>query len=199
MNNVHLVLVDLNENLVGAWRQMFRHAPDIDIVHGSIFDQDVDAIVCPTNARGYMNGGLDAQVKHHLGARIESRLQEHIAGHYEGIMPVGHAACLTTGEAQPAYLISTVTMFNDAEDISDTRNPLLACAAAFQAVHMQRLEAPDCILSVAITGLGTGTGNVAPGVCAEMMWTAYDLFSHSGFASFEDVANALSDRFGALN
>ena len=47
-----------------------------------------------------------------------------------------------TGAVAPAYLISTPTMTASSEDISDTLNVALACAAAFQAVHMQNAREP---------------------------------------------------------
>ena len=52
------------------------------------------------------------------------------------------AACVLTGRPQPRFLISTPTMTKSSEDISDSLNVALACAAALQAVHMQNAKEP---------------------------------------------------------
>ena len=60
MNSVpRVVLVDVNFEVVRAWRTAFAADPDVEVVHGSILDQDVDAWVTPTNSRGRMDGGVD--------------------------------------------------------------------------------------------------------------------------------------------
>ena len=45
-------------------------------------------------------------------------------------------------------------MVTSSEDVSDTMNVALACAAAFQAVHMQNAREPGSIASIALPGLG---------------------------------------------
>ncbi len=195
---VKVILVDVNPKMVQAWRATFEENPEVDIVDGSMLNQTVSAWVSPTNARGSMDGGLDAIIKNFLGAPIEKRLQQEIAKVYHGLMPVGYATCVPTMMAIPKFLISTPTMVASSEDVSDTLNVALACAAAFQAVHMQNAKEPGSIRSVALPGLGANTGKVPVEICADLMWTGYDLFRRREFTDFQEMRAALEERLGDL-
>jgi O-acetyl-ADP-ribose deacetylase (regulator of RNase III) len=193
-----VVLVDINPKVVQAWKAAFEDTPEVKIVRGSILDQEVDAWVTPTNARGSMDGGVDAIIKRHLGAQIEKRVQQAIARLYQGMMPVGYATCVATDAATPRFLISTPTMVRSSEDISDTLNVALACAAAFQAIHIQNAHQPGSITSVALPGLGAATGQVPVRVCANLMWTGYTLFNDYEFRDFDAMRDALQEQLGGL-
>lgn len=196
---VRVTLVDINPKMVGAWRATFEENPEVEIVQGSMLEQPVSAWVSPTNSRGSMDGGLDAVIKKQLGAAIETALQQQIIRRHGSLMlPVGHAVCTPTGRPQPGYLISTPTMVGSSEDISDTLNVALACAAAFQAVHMQNAAAPGSVRSVALPGLGANTGQVPVEICADLMWTAYQLFREREFQDFGAMRVALEEMLGDL-
>jgi O-acetyl-ADP-ribose deacetylase (regulator of RNase III) len=195
------VLVDINPKMIEAWRATFEEDPDVAVVPGSMLDQWVDAWVTPTNARASMDGGLDGVIKGHLGPAIERRVQAEVRRLYGGLLPVGHATCVPTGmsASRPAFLISTPTMVASSEDISDTLNVALACAAAFQAVHMQNARAPGSIGSVALPGLGANTGRVPVEICADLMWTGYNLFRRRAFDDFAAMRAALEEELGDLD
>jgi O-acetyl-ADP-ribose deacetylase (regulator of RNase III) len=196
---VKVVLVDINPKMVEAWRDTFEENPEVEILDGSMLDQAVSAWVTPTNSKGSMDGGLDAVIKKKLGAGIEARVQKEIARLYGGFMPLGHATCVETGVTRPPYLISTPTMTASSQDISDTLNVALACAAAFQAVHMQNSRHGGSIRSVALPGLGANTGKVPVEICADLMWTSYNLFREQEFSSFTDMRAALEEQLGDLS
>src|SRR5262249_6528821 len=146
--------------MVKAWKETFEENPEVVVVHGSMLVQNVSAWVTPTNSKASMDGGLDGVIKKHFGDNIEARIQKEIARLYGGVLPVGHATCVPTGRPAPSYLISTPTMHASSEDISDSLNVALACAAALQAVAMQNSREPGSIRSVALPGLGANTGKV---------------------------------------
>ena len=106
---LRVVLVDTNPRVVQAWQGAFAENPEVEIVRGSILHQDVDAWVTPTNARGRMDGGVDAVIKRHLGACIQNRVQREIAHQHGGLMPVGYATCVPAGTDRPRYLMGTGT------------------------------------------------------------------------------------------
>src|SRR3954469_6820512 len=193
-----VVLVDINPKMIAAWRSTFEENPEVDIVEGSMLAQRADAWVTPTNARASMDGGLDAAIKGHLGAAIEKRVQSEIRRQFGGLLAVGHATCAPTGTARPSYLISTPTMAGSSEDISDTLNVALACAAAFQAVHMQNAREPGSIQSVAMPGPGADPGRVPVEICADLMWTGYNLFRRRAFDDFVAMRAALEGEVGDL-
>ncbi|MGF1580289.1 MAG: macro domain-containing protein [Gemmataceae bacterium] len=196
---IQIVLVDINSKMVGAWEDTFEDNPEVQIVEGSMLNQQVDAWVTPTNSRGSMDGGLDAVIKNHFGNVIQTRVQQEIAKQFGGLMPVGHATCVPTGVASPKYLISVPTMISSSEDISDTMNVALACAAAFQMVHMQNEREEGSIRSVALPGLGAATGQVPVEICADLMWTGYNTFLNTRFKSFAAMREQIEDQLDDLN
>jgi O-acetyl-ADP-ribose deacetylase (regulator of RNase III) len=193
-----IVLVDINPKMIAAWRSTFEENPEVEIVSGSMLAQVVDAWVTPTNSKASMDGGLDAAIKGHFGPAIERRVQAEIRRQFGGLLAVGKATCVSTGAARPAFLISTPTMAASSEDISDTLNVALACAAAFQAIHMQNAREPGSVQSVALPGLGANTGRVPVEICADLMWTGYNLFRRRAFDDFAEMRTALQEELGDL-
>jgi O-acetyl-ADP-ribose deacetylase (regulator of RNase III) len=191
-----VVLVDVNRAVTAAWEAAFADVPEVEIVRGSIVLRKTDAWVTPTNSLGRMDGGVDAVINRHFGGRIQALVQTEIGKRYGGTMPVGSATCVPTGGLRPRFLISTPTMVKSAEDVSDTLNVAMACAAAFQAVHVQNLAEPGSIESVAIPGLGASTGRVPPRVCANLMWTAYELFREYVFKDYDTLRTAVLTELG---
>ena len=214
---ISLTLVDVNVRLVAAWRDAFADAPEVRVAHGSILQQPTDAWVTPTNARGSMDGGLDAVMKRYFGAAVEQRVRREITQHFRGHLPVGAATCVSTAGLwtpptgpRPLYLISAPTMSGSSEDVSRTLNVAWAFAAALQAAHQQNMVtcgAGDTgeygpgeagVYSLAVPGLGSRTGQVPPAECARQMRLAYDLFrGHDfGFDSFDAMRDALTTHLG---
>ena len=89
-------------------------------------------------------------------------------------------------------------MTGSSEDVSDTMNVALACAAAFQAVNLQNAREPGSIRSVAIPGLGANTGRVPVEICADLMWSGFSLFRRRSFADFAEMRKALQEELGDL-
>jgi O-acetyl-ADP-ribose deacetylase (regulator of RNase III) len=182
-----VVLSDVNAKVVQAWQSAFADTPEVQIVKGSILDQRVDAWVSPTNSQGRMDGGVDAVIKRHLGAGIQLRVQHAIRDGFDGTLPIGSAVCVPSGAANPKYLISTPTMTQSVQNVRETLNVALACAAAFQAIHAQNAAEPGSITSVALVGMGAATGKVPPQVCANLMWAGYTLFHEYAFADYDEL------------
>ncbi|MFD5140667.1 macro domain-containing protein [Streptomyces sp. NPDC058378] len=188
---VRVVLTDLSSDVVEAWRAAFADTPEVEIRKGSILDETVDAWVSPTNSRGRMDGGTDAAIKRHLGAGIQLRVRRAIRDGFGGSLPVGSAVCVPSGAVNPKFLIPTPTMEGSSQNVSETLNVALACAAAFQAIHRQNREAPGSIGSVALVGMGARTGRVPARVCANLMWTGYTLFNDHRFEDFDDLRSTI--------
>lgn len=195
---VRVKLVDVNPKMIAAWRESFEGNPEVEIIQGSMLEQPVSAWVTPTNAKASMDGGLDGVIKRQLGASIEKKVQGEVKRLYGGTMPVGTATCVETGADQPRFLISTPTMVGSSDDISASLNVALACCAAFQMVHMHNTEHGGQIRSIALPGLGAATGRTPVEICADLMWTAYNLFREKEFASFAEMRAALEEILGDL-
>ncbi|KPI33660.1 NAD:arginine ADP-ribosyltransferase ART [Actinobacteria bacterium OV450] len=195
---LRVVLTDVNERVVKAWRAAFADTPEIEIRRGSILDEDVDAWVTPTNSLGRMDGGVDAVIKRHLGSGIQLRVRRAIRDRFAGILPVGSAVCVPSGATVPRYLISTPTMVQSSENVRDTLNVALACAAAFQAVHRQNRRVPGSIRSVALVGMGAQTGRVPARVCANLMWTGYTLFQDHCFEDDDQLRATITAQLDGI-
>ncbi|RAJ40100.1 O-acetyl-ADP-ribose deacetylase (regulator of RNase III) [Kitasatospora sp. SolWspMP-SS2h] len=195
---LRVVLTDLNPDVVAAWRAAFAGTPGVEVRTGSILDVDVDAWVTPTNSRGRMDGGLDAVIKRHLGAGIQLRVQRAIRDGHGGELRVGSAVCVPSGAAVPRFLISTPTMRTSGQDVSQTLNVALACAAAFQAVHRQNAATPGSIASVALVGLGAQTGQVPARICANLMWTGHSLFQDHEFTDDDELRATVTGQLDDL-
>lgn len=194
-----LVLVDVDPNVVVAWQATFEDCPEVEIVEGSILDQKVDAWVTPTNSRGNMNGGLDAVIRGYLGDRIQIKVHAGIGKIPGWKLSLGRAVCVKTGRRWPRYLISTPTMHDAAQDVSDTLNVAMACAAALHAARQEQLRSPGCLETLAMPGLGASTGRVPPETCATLMWMAYRLCRDRDFASYDELRRALEAELGQLD
>jgi O-acetyl-ADP-ribose deacetylase (regulator of RNase III) len=193
-----VVLTDVNARVVEAWRSAFTDTPGVEIVKGSILTQRVDAWVTPTNSHGEMNGGVDAAIKRHLGAGIQLRVQKAIKAGFGGHLPIGSAVCVPSGAANPDFLISAPTMHQSAENVRETLNVALACAAAFQAIHRQNAAHPGSITSVALVGMGAATGKVPPQVCANLMWAGYTLFHDYAFTDYDELRATVTAQLGDI-
>ena len=197
---LQVTLVDLNPRMVAAWRQSFEQNPEVRVVHGSMLDQRCDAWVSPTNSQIDMGGGLDAAVKSALGGGIEQAAKRQAKERFGGGLPVGCATCVATGREVPRFLVSTPTMHRGSEDVSATMNVALACVAAIQAVRLHNAAAGQQeIYTLALPGLGAGTGHVPPEIAADLMWTAYDLMKGRAFASFAAARTALAHTLGEVD
>lgn len=146
-----------------------------------------------------MDGGVDAVVKRHLGAGIQLRVQRAIRDQFAGSLPIGSAVCVTSGAANPKFLISTPTMELSVQNVRETLNVALACAAAFQAIHMQNAREPGSITSVALVGMGAATGKVPPQVCANLMWAGYTLFNDYAFRDYDDLRTTICEQLDDID
>ena len=195
---VRVSLVDVNPKMIKAWRDTFEDNPEVDIIQGSMLEQPVSAWVTPTNSKASMDGGLDGVIKKHLGAKIEAAVQAEVKRQFGPSLPVGTATVVPTGRDQPRFLISTPTMVGSSDDISATLNVALACCAAFQAVHIYNRDHGGMIRSIALPGLGAATGRTPVEVCADLMWTAYNLFREKEFSTYAEMRAALEEILGDL-
>jgi len=170
-------LIDLNPKLTTAWKKVFNDVSNVEVINGSIFDHPSDVIVSPANSFGFMNGGLDFTISKTLGWHIEKNVQEEIRSSFFGELLIGQSLIVETDHGDFPYLISAPTM-RTPMTINRTPNVYLAMKALLTLLQNGHFKDGSAIKekvnSIAIPGLGTGIGQVAPLVCARQMRIAWE-------------------------
>ena len=161
--NIFLCAVD--SRLARAWRQAlpqeFKPAV-VQVVEGDILSLPVDAVVSPANSFGFMDGGLDALYTRFFGPQLQERLQRMIRAQADGELLVGQALPVETGHARIPWCISAPTM-RVPRRLESAEAAYLATRAAVRCALAAGVE------SVAIPGMGTGTGGLPPAQAAWAM------------------------------
>jgi O-acetyl-ADP-ribose deacetylase (regulator of RNase III) len=170
-----LILCDVDASVVAAWRAQFARHPEVQVFEKSILDVEIDAVVNPGNSFGFMDGGLALKLCEKFGFEIQEVVRKAVRERYGKEMLVGQADVFPTGKT-PAFLIHAPTM-RTPQPIGDTVNAYLAARAAFNAAKAYNSNAAkggEPIGTVALPGLGTGTGKMNPLVSARQIRYAYE-------------------------
>ena len=128
----------------------------ITCLQGSLLDVEAQAIVNAANSHGLMGGGVAGIIRRVAGSQVEDEARE------QAPIPVGDAVLTSGGRTRFAGIIHAPTMPEPAMRIP-VENVKLATRAAL------RLADEQGFVSLAIPGMGTGVGRVAPGEAAQGM------------------------------
>lgn len=165
-----ITLCDVQPDIVDAWR---RYLPpklegSVEVLRESIIHVKVDAVTSPANSFGFMDGGLDALYTQYFGPQLQQRLQRMIREKADGELLVGQALQVETGYPPIPWCICAPTM-RVPRALGTAEPAYLATRAAVRCALDAGLE------RVAIPGMGTGTGCLAPReAAAAMAWGIRD-------------------------
>jgi O-acetyl-ADP-ribose deacetylase (regulator of RNase III) len=167
---IDIILCDVRSDMVSSWQQAFAGFPEVDIRLGDLLDIECDAYVSPANSYGIMDGGIDYLLRERF-VGIETKVQDamSIIGPK---LPVGMAIVVETDDLDVPYLICAPTM-ELPSDVGRTRNAFRAMAALLSATDDYNYANDEVIASIAIPGLCTGIGGMAPSESAAQMAHAY--------------------------
>lgn len=173
-----IYLRDQNEEVVKSLTYFFARNARVEISQGDVFELNPTVLVVPSNSFGLLDSGLAALLNKRANAQLEPRVRKMIADKYAGELPVGLAEMITTGIESPGLAIIAPTLRVPIRMSSANVNSYLATRAALRmlAAHMrqEREERGESkIESVALVGMGTGTGKTAPATAAFQMYEAY--------------------------
>lgn len=167
-----IVIRDRNEYLVAWAKSALAGLEDVDVDVGSPLDAAVDAIVSPANSFGFMDGGIDRAYSEHFGWDLQHSLQLEIAALPFGELPVGQALVIQTRKVPPGipFLISAPTMrvpraIDDPYDIVRATRAAVRAAMDYEGAGLRRYP----IASIAMPGMGSGSGRVNPQVAVMAM------------------------------
>ncbi len=158
------------DRLGEAWTDAFAGLDEVRIVEGDICQLPCDAVVSPANSFGFMDGGLDHLLSERFGWDLEKRVKKEIQARPMRELLVGEAMIVPTDDVRVPWLICAPTMRVPMR-IKTSVNAYLAMKAILIAAmsHKEEIE----IGHVAVPGLGTGVGHLAPEVAAAQMAKAY--------------------------
>ena len=159
-----LRLIDLNPDVVAAWRVAFADHPEVEISEASILDVATNAIVSPANSHGFMDGGVDRIYLVHFGQQLQDRVREMIYRRSEEMLPVGAAELVDTLDSTIPWLIVAPTM--EMPESVPATNAGRAFAAVLRLAN-RHLEVTD----ICCSGLCTGVGQVSPWI-RRWLWKA---------------------------
>jgi O-acetyl-ADP-ribose deacetylase (regulator of RNase III) len=134
----------------------------IEVAHRSVLDRSVDAVVSPANSFGFMDGGVDWAYLQFFGMELQRRVQVIIRLQKFQELLVGSAVVAPTYHAAIPYLIVAPTM-RVPKIITDPADIMLATRAAVRVADDFRFG------HIVMPGMGTGCGQVLPGVAARAM------------------------------
>lgn len=158
------------DRLGEAWTDAFAGLAEVRIVEGDICQLPCDAVVSLANSFGFMDGGLDHLLSERFGWDLEKRVKKAIQARPMRELLIGEAMIVPTDDVRVPWLICAPTMRVPMR-IKTSVNAYLAMKAILIAAmsHKEEIE----IQHVAIPGLGTGVGHLAPEVAAGQMAKAY--------------------------
>lgn len=196
---MRITLAATESELARAWREQCGGLADVSVHEGSILDLDVDAIVSPANSFGFMEEGLSGVYRRSFGGHVQERLQALLRAQHDGELPVGRAEIVAIEHPRIRWLIAAPTM-RVPMTVAGTVNPFLAARAALRLVkqgHFAPGSGGDghvghAVTSLAMPGLGTGTGGVPPGVCAAQVRAAIEEVVLGRVPRFPDLRAALA-------
>lgn len=157
------ILADTNKKVIDAWNEVDSGFEFVTTHHGSIFDVDCDAIVSPANSFGFMDGGLDRLITNYFGPQIQKKLQEKIQMYHNNELLVGQSEIVETNHSRIKYIIASPTM-RVPMILKDTVNVYLAIKGLLNLLRVN-----SQIKTVALSGMGTGVGQLPPEIFTRQM------------------------------
>lgn len=187
---VRLSFCDRNPEVARALASIFQDIEGVEVLEGDLLDVDCDAVISPSNSFGYMDGGIDWHIDRDYDGEAQRAVLALIAERFYGELPVGSVAVLKMATRRLPYLIASPTMRVPGDDLEGTINAYLAMRAALAAILDQNRDGGGRIGSVAVPGLGTGVGGMAPDESALQMRAAYDMILGGGWRSIQHPLQA---------
>ena len=129
---------------------------EITPLQGSLLKVEAQAIVNAANSHGLMGGGIAGVIRRTAGPQVEDEARR------QAPIPVGRAVLTSGGRTRFKGIIHAPTMPEPAMRVP-ARNVRLATRAAL------RLADEKGFVSLAVPGMGTGVGRVAPEEAAKCM------------------------------
>jgi len=184
IQNKEIILFDLNSDICDAWREVFEDVDCIQICNCDLSElPDVNCIVTAGNSFGAMSGGIDLAVRDMFGQELQDIIQLEIMKYHPHGMDVGTVLTVKLETVNIMYAPTMrVPQFARPLDIAYVMSVIIKVFIDFDWE------------SIAICGLGSGTGQLVPSICASMMYTGYN----TAIKLLEDEMNMVEEVEGEV-
>lgn len=202
-----IYLLANDKKMVDAWQYQLRNKiglNDVFVIHNNFEDfmnehkNEVDCIVSPANAFGYMDGGYDAAITDFLGHDVMHKVQEVIMDEFDGEQPVGTSIFVDVTDVNTqnmnVSIIHTPTM-RVPERLHDAT---IAYTATRSTLYSAKKNNCKCIV---VPAFGAGTGFLDKEIVARLMIYAIYLFENPlntnrlmDIFSSQAIVNTLKDK-----
>ncbi|MBN1420036.1 MAG: macro domain-containing protein [Planctomycetes bacterium] len=188
---LRIVFVSRDEALLREIdRLILKHPDDVEKSEGSVLESGCDAILCPTNSLGFLDGGLALEICERFGFRLQEELRALIRDEHDGELLVGQARILPTGIESPRWIIFA-PVARTPQDIHRTVNVFLAMRAALLAIRDFNRGAETPIASLAVPPLAQGDLGVSPFAERRQVRHAIDRFVKGKPAKYHNLSKAV--------
>lgn len=171
LSELKIFIIERDTYSASVLKQAFFEVPNTTVVNADVkvffkeHQSEIDCLVSPANAFGYMNGGFDAALSEILGWSFQKKVQRYIKDHFYGEQGVGTSFIIDT-DIPNLRLIHTPTM----QYPSLIKDPLIVYYA-MRSTLMCALE--NDIKSIVIPLFGGYYGGLDAEVAAKHMRDAY--------------------------
>lgn len=164
-------LLDINPKMTKELKREFDSFNNVKVINDNFIHfmethKDVECVVSPGNAFGYMDGGYDKAIIDYFGGELEQAVQRYIDKHLFGEQPVGTSFMVDIPKSDKK-LIHTPSM--------RLPSPIKDKAIIYQCMRSTLMCAIEGkIHSIVIPSFGGLTGKVEPKVIARYMRLGYE-------------------------
>ncbi len=168
--SMDIYLLSNDEKMAEAFKKEFANTDNVTVVCDDFVNfmaehDEVECIVSPANAFGFMSGGYDKAITECFGFELEECVQKYINDNLYGEQPVGTSIIVRIPETK-RYLIHTPTMRLP----SPIKDPLVI----YQSMRVTLMKAiENNIKSIVIPAFGALTGKISPTSVAFYMKKGY--------------------------
>jgi len=163
---VKYILFDIDNSKTKVWKKHLHNIP-IDVICSSVTEIKADIYVSPANGYGQLDGGID-KIYRTMFPGIQNTVNEHLKSYKERKPPVGvGSALLIKIPERNSQLLLAPTMELPGK-LKTSWNCFWAALAIFYLTK-------DFNGTVAIPGLGTGTGHIEAKEMIDMFVLAYKI------------------------
>jgi len=205
-SDLKIIFAATEPKLADAFEKHSDGLDNIEVVRGSIFDLECDAMVSPANSFGFMDGGIDAWFCWRFGNKIQDSVRLAILKFWQGELPIGCAEIVETQDETVPYVISAPTMRVPMYLGDESIHPYLALRAVvmlcrngvFKDGEQMGESVNAHVRTVAVPGLGTGVGAVPFDLAAFQMCEAIRLHRTGKHFLPKSWAEAVEDQLALL-